>query len=89
MVPNVVPGTPFRTPPRTPTGPNVLLIPKLIHIGSFATMFDDKIIKNFNFQKMVQNGVLGTPLRTPSGSPMGPNILLVVDNIYLHHPHPD
>ena len=52
-------------------------------------MFDDKIIKNFNFQKMVQNGVPGTPLRTPSGSPMGPNILLVVDNIYLHHPQPD
>ena len=89
MVPNVVPGTPFRTPPGTPTGLNVLLTPKLIHLGSFATNFGDEIIKNLNFQKMVPNGVLGTPFRTPPGTPTGPNVLLVVDNVYLHHPHPD
>ena len=69
MVPNVVPGTPFRTPPGTPLGPNVLLIPKFIHLGSFATNFGDEIIKNF--QKMVPNGVLGTPFRTPSRDPYG------------------
>ena len=89
MVPNVVPGTPFRTPPGTPTVPNVLSMPKLIHVDSFATKFDDIIIKNFNFQKMVPNGVPGTPFRTPPGTPMGRNVLLVVDNICLHHPHPD
>ena len=81
MVPNVVPGT--------PTGSNVLSVPKFIHLGSFATNVDDKIIKNLNFQKMVPNGVLGTPFRTPPGTPTGPNLLLVVDNVYLHHPHPD
>ena len=85
MVSNVVPWTPFRTP----MDPNVVLLPKLIHVGSFATKFDDKIIKNLNFQKMVPNGVLGTPFRTPPGTPTGPNVLLVVDNVYLHHPHPD
>ena len=89
MVPNVVPGTPFRTPSGTPMDPNVVLLPKLIHVGSFATKFDDKIIKNLNFQKMVPNVVPGTPFRTPPGNPTGPNVLLVVDNVYLHHPHPD
>ena len=75
MVPNVVPGTPFRTPPGTPTGPNVLSIPKLIHLGSFATNFGDEIIENLNFQKMVPNVVPGTPFRTPPGTPTGPNVL--------------
>ena len=89
MVPNGVLGTPFRTPRGTSTGSNVLSVPKFIHLGSFRTNFDDKIIKNLNFQKMVPNGVLGTPLRTPPGTPTGPNVLLVVDNVYLHHPHPD
>ena len=63
--------------------------PKLIHLGSCATNFGDEIIKNLNFQKMVPNGVLGTTFRTPPGTPTGPNVLLVVDNVYLHHPHPD
>ena len=89
MVPQVVPGIPFRTSPGTPTGLNVLLTFKLIHVGSSVTKFDDKIIKTPNFQKMVPNVVPGTPFRTPPGTPMGPNVLLVVNNIYLHHPHPD
>ena len=71
------------------TGPNVLSMPKFIHVGFFAANFGDEIIKNVNFQKMVPNGVPGTPFRTPPGTPMGPNVLLVVDNICLHHPHPD
>ena len=75
MVPNVVPGTPFRTPPKTLTGPNVLSMPKLIHLGSFATNFGDEIIKNLNFQKMVPNVVPGTPFRTPPGTPTVPNVL--------------
>ena len=60
---------------------------RFTEIYSFATNFGDEIIKNF--QKMVPNGVLGTPFRTPPGTPTGPNVLLVVDNVYLHHPHPD
>ena len=83
MVPNVVPRTPFRTPPRTLTGPNVLSIPKLIHLGSFATNFGDEIIKKPNFQKMVPNGVLGTPFRTPPGTPTGPYGLLMPKLIHL------
>ena len=50
-------------------------MPKLIHLGSFATKFDDKIIKNLSFQKMVPNVVSGTPFRTPPGTPRSPNVL--------------
>ena len=76
MVPNVVPGTPFRTPPGTPIGSNVLSVPKLVNLGSFATNFGDEIIESFNFQKMVPNVVPGTPFRTPPGTPTGPNVFL-------------
>ena len=75
------PGTTFRTPPGTPEGLNVLLMSKLIHLGSFATNFGDKIIKKVNFQKWSQNRSPGTTFRTPPGTPGGPNVLLVVDNI--------
>ena len=71
MVPNVVPGTPFRTPPGIPTGPNDLLMPKFIHLGSFATNFGDKIIKKLNFQKWSQIWSPGTPFGTPPGTPFG------------------
>ena len=80
---------PFSTPPGTTTSPKVFLMPKLVHLGSSGNKFDDKIIKNLNFQKMVPNVVPGTPFRTPPGTPTGPNVLLVADNVYLHHPHPD
>ena len=83
MVPNVVPGTPFRTPPGTPTGPNVLSVPKLVHLGSFATNFGDEIIESFNFQKMVPNVVPGSPFSTPPGTTMGPNFFLMPKLVHL------
>ena len=65
MVPNLVPGTTFRTPPGTPESLNVLLMSKLIHLASYATNFGDKIIKKLNFSK---NG----PKLGPLGPLLGP-----------------
>ena len=84
MVPNVVPGSPFSTPPGTTTGPNFFLMPKLVHLGSTGNKFDDKLIKNRNFQKMVPNVVPGTPFRTPPGTPTGPNVLLIPKFIQIY-----
>ena len=83
MVPNVVPGSPFSTPPGTTTGPNFFLMPKLVHLGSTGNKFDDKLIKNRNFQKMVPNVVPGTPFRTPPGTQTDPNVLSMPKLIHL------
>ena len=61
--------TTFRTHPGTPNGLNVLLMSKLIHLGSFATNFGDKIIKKVNFQKLTKIGPLG-PLLGPLPGPL-------------------
>ena len=66
MVPNVVPGTPFRIPPGIPMGLNILLTPKLIHVGSSATKFDDEIIKKPNFQKNGPKCGPRDPFKDPS-----------------------
>ena len=62
--------------PGTPKGLNVLLMSKIIHLGSFATNFGDEIIESFNFQKMVPNVVPGSPFSTPPGTTTGPNFFL-------------
>ena len=54
---------------------------KLIHLGSFATNFGDKIIKKVNFQKLTKIGPLGPTLGPLCRVPRGPNVFLVVDNI--------
>ena len=77
------PGTTFRTPPGTPKGLNVLLMSKLIHVGSFTTNFGDNIIKKVNFQKWSQIWSPGTTFRTPPGTPEGLNVLLMSKLIHL------
>ena len=66
MVPNVVPGSPFSTPPGTTSGPNFFLMPKLAHLGSSGNKFDDKIIKNPNFKKNGPKCGPRDPFKDPS-----------------------
>ena len=77
-------GTTFGTPPGTPRGLNVLLLSQFIHLGSFATHFGHKIIKNLNFQKWSQIWSHGTPFGTPPGTPRGPKFFWWVVYIQLH-----
>ena len=49
-------------------------------INSFATNFDEKFIKKFNFQKLTNRRPLGPSIRPPTAS-WGAECFLVVDDI--------